>query len=391
MATSSIPKLFQPIRVGTTSLQHRVVLAPMTRNRADSQHVHTTLGLEYYKQRTSVPGTLAITEATFIAPQAGGYPNVPGIWNDEQVAGWKPIVDAVHKNGSFIYLQLWALGRTAQPDVLREEGGHPLVAPSPIPLPTKGKGKGDRPASEPVPRALTVEEIAEYVRCFASAAENAVLRAGFDGVEIHAANGYLPDQFLHTNANARTDAYGGSVQNRARFVLEIASAVVKAVGAERVGIRISPWSTFQGMRMPDPVPTFSEVVTRIRDDYPAFAYLHVLEPTTHHKAKANEGSGGAWNDEESNRFLRDIWGDRVYIANSDFGRDSAIEAVEKEGGLISFARHFISNPDLPRRLKDNLELAPSDFKTYYTNGSEGYIDYPFATEAGARGESGHRL
>jgi NADPH2 dehydrogenase len=149
-------------------------------------------------------------------------------------------VDAVHKNGSFIYLQLWALGRTAEPDVLQQEGGHPLVAPSPIPIPTKGA------SSEPVPRALTVEEIAEYVRRFASAAENAVLRAGFDGVEIHAANGYLPDQFLQTITNARTDAYGGSVQNRARFVLEIASAVVKAVGAERVGIRLSPWSTFQG-------------------------------------------------------------------------------------------------------------------------------------------------
>ena len=153
-------------------------------------------------------------------------------------------MDAVHKNGSFIYLQLWALGRTARPAVLQQEGGQPLVAPSPIPLTTKGKGNG--PSSEPVPRALTVHEIAEHVRHFASAAENAVLRAGFDGVEIHAANGYLPDQFLQTNANARTDAYGGSVQNRARFVLEIASAVVKAVGAERVGIRLSPWSTFQG-------------------------------------------------------------------------------------------------------------------------------------------------
>jgi NADPH2 dehydrogenase len=156
------------------------------------------------------------------------------------------IVDAVHENGSFIYLQLWALGRTAIPDVLQKAGGYPVVAPSPIPLPKKNDP--DAPPSTPqaLPHALTVEEINEYVRLFASAAENAVLRAGFDGVEIHAANGYLPDQFLQTNTNTRTDAYGGSVQNRARFVLEVTDAVVKAVGADKVGIRFSPWSTFQG-------------------------------------------------------------------------------------------------------------------------------------------------
>ena len=265
MSTSSIPKLFQPIRVGTANLQHRVVLAPMTRNRANAQHVHGSLALEYYRQRTSVPGTLAITEATFIAPQAGGYPNVPGIWSDEQISGWSPVrhalriqslkrdklsflptyvpfrslqqvVDAVHKNGSFIYLQLWALGRTASPDVLQKEDGYPFVAPSPIPL--------DNTSTSP--RALTVEEIREYVQLYATAARNAVVGAGFDGVEIHAANGYLPDQFLQTNTNIRTDSYGGSVENRARFVLEITEAVVNAVGANKVGIRFSPWSTFQG-------------------------------------------------------------------------------------------------------------------------------------------------
>ncbi|KAI0266618.1 NADH:flavin oxidoreductase/NADH oxidase [Russula aff. rugulosa BPL654] len=323
-AASSIPKLFQPIRVGTANLQHRVVLAPMTRKRANDQHVPGALALEYYKQRTSVPGTLAIAEGTFIAPQAGGYKNIPGIWSDEQISdGCRFIVDAVHKNGSFIYLQLWALGRTAEPEVLQEEGGYPHIAP----------------------------KIGEYVQLFATAARNAVLRAGFDGVEIHAANGYLPDQFLQTNTNNRTDSYGGSVENRARFVLEITESVVKAVGANKVGIRLSPWSTFQGMRMPDPLPTFAEVVKRIRAGYPDFAYIHVLEPTTHHRPDGKSGG-----PKDSNNLLRDIWGDGVYIANSDFGRDSAIETAEKEGGLISFARHFISNPDLPLRLKDNIEL-----------------------------------
>jgi NADPH2 dehydrogenase len=161
------------------------------------------------------------------------------------LSSWQ-VVDAVHENGSFIYLQLWALGRTAFPDVLQEEGGYPLIAPSPIPLSTKNDPNAPPSTPQAVPRALAIEEIKEYMRLFASAAENAVLRAGFDGVEIHAANGYLPDQFLQTNSNTRTDAYGGSVQNRARFVLEVTDAVVKAVGADRVGIRFSPWSTFQG-------------------------------------------------------------------------------------------------------------------------------------------------
>jgi len=230
--------------------------------------------------------------------------------------------------------------------------------------------------SPPVPHALTVEEIGEYVQLFAAAARNAVLRAGFDGVEIHAGFGYLVDQFLQTNSNERTDRYGGSVENRARFVLEIIEAVVTAVGANKVGIRFSPWSTFQGMRMPDPLATFAEVVKRIRVGYPDFAYLHIIEPTTHHRP-AGEGDTG---NKDSSKVLRDIWGSGAYISSSDYGRDSAIEVVEKEGGLVAFARHFISNPDLPLRLKNNLELAPSNRETYYTPGSEGYIDYPFATE-----------
>lgn len=354
---STVQKLFQPVRVGTANLQHRVVLAPMTRCRANAQHVHGELALEYYKQRTTTAGTLAITEATFIAARAGGYDNIPGIWSDEQIAAWKKITDAVHENKSYIYLQLWSLGRVAYPAILEKEGGYPLVAPSAIPM------KGHE-----TPRALTVEEIKEYVQLHATAAENAVLKAGFDGVEIHAANGYLPDQFLQTNTNTRTDEYGGSIENRTRFVLEIADAVVKAVGAERTGIRLSPWSTYQGMRMSDPIPTFAEVVTRIRDKHPNFAYIHVLDPP------ASEQSGA------SNEVLREIWGERAYIANTDFERTTAIETVEKKGGLISFARHFLANPDLPLRLKENIELASPKRDTFYTQGTEGYTDYAFAAE-----------
>jgi len=227
-----------------------------------------------------------------------------------------------------------------------------------------------------MPRALTVEEIKEYVQLHATAAENAVLKAGFDGVEIHAANGYLPDQFLQTVTNTRTDEYGGAVENRVRFVLEVTDAVVKAVGANRVGIRLSPFLTMLGMGMSDPIPTFAELVTRIRNNYPDFAYIHVLEIAEITLTGPRETA-----KRPSTKFLRDIWGDRPYIANGNYERETAIEGVEKEGGLVSFGRHFISNPDLPRRLKENIELAPSDPQTWLTQGAEGYTDYPFATEA----------
>ncbi|KAI9432669.1 hypothetical protein H4582DRAFT_2083058 [Lactarius indigo] len=361
-----VPELFQPIQVGTANLQHRVVLAPMKRTRADERYVHGALGLEYYKQRTSIPGTLAITEGTFIALHAGGCANVPGIWSDEQITGWKTITDAVHANGSFIYLQLWVLGRVAEGDVLRKAGGYDVVAPSAIPL-----------EGHDTPRPLTVAEIKEYVQLHATAAENAVLKAGFDGVEIHSASGYLPDQFLQPVTNKRTDEYGGSLENRLRFVLEVTDAVVKAIGANKVGIRISPYLTLQGMGMVDPIPTYAALVTRIRDSYPDFAYLHVIEITN---IVIASGTGGGTVARPSTKFLRDIWGNRPYIANGSYDRETAIEVVEKEGGLVSFGRYFISNPDLPRRLKENIELAQDDPKTWWTQGAEGYIDYPFATE-----------
>ncbi|KAH9056417.1 hypothetical protein EDB87DRAFT_1824208 [Lactarius vividus] len=292
-----VPKLFQPIQIGTLNLQHRVVLAPMMRSRADERYILGALSLEYYKQRTSTPSTFAVTEGALIAPRAGGIPDAPGIWSDEQIAGWKAITDAVHANGSFIYLQLWSLGRVADGDVLRKAGDYDVVAPSAIAL-----------EGHETPRPLTVAEIKEYVQLYATAAENAVLKAGFDGVEIQSAGGYLPDQFLQTVSNTRTDDYGGSLGNRLRFVLEVTEAVVKAVGANKVGIRISPYLKIREMGMPDPIPTFAELVTRIRDSYPNFAYLHVIEIT--------EILGTV--TRPSSKFLRDIWGDRPYIANGGY-------------------------------------------------------------------------
>jgi NADPH2 dehydrogenase len=255
----STSRLFEPIRVGNLALQNRVVLAPLTRIRASNKHVPLPNVKLYYAQRASSPGTLLITEATFIAQRAGGLPNPPGIWSDEQIKAWKEVrlssaagdtgeyltqislcwlqvTDAVHEAGSFIYCQLWALGRTANEKCLRSENpDFPYVSASDVKLDNH----------EESPRPLTTEEIKEYVDLHVTAAKNAVEKAGFDGVEIHGANGYLIDQFLQDVTNKRTDEYGGNVENRSRFGLEVVEAVVKAIGAEKTGIRLSPWSTFQ--------------------------------------------------------------------------------------------------------------------------------------------------
>ncbi|CAE6339894.1 unnamed protein product, partial [Rhizoctonia solani] len=269
MTTAASNKLFAPLQVGDVTLAHRVVMAPLTRFRADDNHVHTDLALQYYSQRAEAPGTLLITEATFISPEAGGYDHVPGIWSDEQIAAWKkarcrhfiffPTMDWI--------LQLWALGRAADPKVLAREG-LPFVSSSATPMED----------GAPVPRELSKDEIKRYVDTYVQAAKNAVLKAGFDGVEIHSANGYLLDQFLQDVCNKRTDEYGGSIENRARFTLEVADAVTAAVGAKRTGIRFSPWGKFQGMRMEDPVPTFSYVAKELAKRHTDLAYVHFVEP-----------------------------------------------------------------------------------------------------------------
>ncbi|KAH9177321.1 hypothetical protein EDB89DRAFT_2200523 [Lactarius sanguifluus] len=345
--SSSVPSLFQPIRVGTVDLQHRVVMAPVTRHRANKDHVHGELAKTYYTQRSGVPGTLMITEATFIAPQAGGYENILGIWSDAQVSAWKSITDAVHANGSYLF-----------------EGYFDVVGPSPIPVKNN------------VPRELTVAEIKEYVQLYSKAASNAI-KAGFDGVEIHSANGYILDQFLQTVSNERTDEYGGSVENRVRFPLEVIKAVVETVGVEKTAVRISPWSPFEGMGMKDPLPTFTTFVERIRDEHPNLAYLHVIEP----RASGDAGIV-ALSDEnraQSNEVLRKVWGERPYIAAGGINRATAIDTVSKYGGLIAFGRHFIANPDLPLRLKEGLPLTHYNRGTFFTpESAAGYIDYPFA-------------
>ncbi|OSX62193.1 hypothetical protein POSPLADRAFT_1143343 [Postia placenta MAD-698-R-SB12] len=367
MPAALLPKLFQPTKVGTFTLSHRVVLAPLARFRANKAHVHGDLAVEYYAQRGSVPGTLLVTEATVIAAKAGGYDNVPGIWNDEQIVAWKRVTDAVHAKGSRIFCQLWAFGRAATPSVL-EQDGFDVCSASDIPI-ADGTAK---------PRPLTIPEIHEYVQLYTAAATNAI-RAGFDGVELHGANGYLIDQFLQDVSNKRTDEYGGSVENRCRFALEIIDSVVKAIGVNKVAIRLSPWSTFQDMGMKDPKPTFAYLVSHIAEAHPDFAYIHVVEP------RAEGGSDRIVLAAESNDFLREIWAPRPFIAAGGFTRDTAFEASEKTGELVAFGRFFISNPDLPLRLAKNLPIVKGNRDTYYlVESPKGYIDYPFVDETAAR-------
>ncbi|KAJ7248482.1 hypothetical protein C8J57DRAFT_1240402 [Mycena rebaudengoi] len=345
----SSPKLFQPIQVGDIQLNHRIVFAPTTRFRTDASHVPLSHVADYYEQRASTPGSLLISEATFIAARAGGMTNAPGIWSDEQISAWKKITDRVHAQGSFMYLQLWALGRAAAADVLAQEG-LPYVSASDVPLPGSA-----------APRPLTVEEIQEY--------------AGFDGVEIHAANGYLLDQFLHDRSNVRTDAYGGSPENRTRFPLEVADAVVKAVGQKKTALRISPWGTYLDMHFDDPKPTYAHLVTQLRARYPDLAYLHVVEPRVDGTETVEIKAG------YSNDFIRDIWSDRRLISAGGYTRESAIDAAERKGDLVAFARPYIANPDLPYRLLHGIALAIGDRALYYAPGSvdpKGYTDYPTA-------------
>ncbi|KAF8747497.1 oxidoreductase, partial [Rhizoctonia solani] len=364
-------------------------MAPLTRFRADEHHVHHDIAAEYYAQRAETAGTLIISEATFIASEAGGFDNVPGIWNNRQIAAWKKVkflwfvhgyhliaihqvADAVHSKGSYIFMQLWALGRSAQLEVLEREG-HPYVSSSASILEREGYPKVP-------PQQLTRSEIKKYVEHYAQAARNAVFGAGFDGVEIHGANGYLIDQFTQDTCNKRNDEYGGSIENRSRFALEVVAAVSEAVGAKRTGIRFSPWGKFQGMRMKNPIPTFAYLVSEIAQRHPELAYLHFVEPVVSgpNDAKDQVHDVGSATP-NTNEFARVIWQPRPFLSAGGFTAQSAfVEAETRDTGVV-MGRYFIANPDLPERLRHGVALTPYNRKTFYTRGpgaSEGYVDYP---------------
>ncbi|KAK4240506.1 hypothetical protein C8A03DRAFT_41928 [Achaetomium macrosporum] len=366
-------RVFQPLQLTPKiTLAHRMAMAPLTRFRADDEHVPTPIMATYYAQRGSVPGTLLVTEATFISPSAGGYANVPGIYNAAQVAAWRKVTDAVHAQGSYIFCQLWSLGRAASPQVAAKEGFR-VHSSSAVPM----------EEGAPVPEAMTVEEIRRRIWEYADAAKKAV-EAGFDGVEIHAANGYLIDQFTQDTCNQRTDEWGGSVENRSRFAVEVVKAVVEAVGAERTGIRLSPWGRFQGMRMKDPVPQFEDVIRKIRGH--GLAYLHLVNSRVSGDiSDAAYTRSSADSDEDSLGFAVKLWDGPILIAGGITSAALAKYVVDEEFKdkdiIATFGRYFISTPDLPFRIKEGIELNPYDRHTFYTPMSPvGYIDQPFSKE-----------
>ncbi len=355
--------LFTPLQVGALSLPNRVLMAPLTRCRAEGANVPTDLMAEYYAQRAGAG--LIIAEATTVSPKGHGYPNTPGIYTAEQVAGWKKVTSAVHARGGRIFLQLWHVGRISHPSF--QPNGELPVAPSAI----KPKGQvwtGKEMADYVTPRALPIEEIpgivAEYVRGARLAKE-----AGFDGVEIHNANGYLLDQFLRSGTNHRTDGYGGSVAHRARLTLEVASAVTSIWGSDRVGIRLSPGGVFNDMADANPRETFGYVLRELSKL--ELAYAHVTRVT------AQDIAHGAKDGVGPKELRADFQG--VLITAGGFDRAQGEQALaEGWADAIAYGVPFLANPDLPRRLRENLALNPPDEATFYASGPKGYTDYPAA-------------
>lgn len=344
--------LFDPIRIGDLELPNRIVMAPLTRCRASAGRVPNALMAEYYVQRASAG--LILSEATSVTPMGVGYPNTPGIWSDEQVAGWANITKAVHAAGGRISLQLWHVGRISHPSYL---DGELPVAPSAIQ--PKGHVSLVRPITEfSTPRALETAEIAGIVEAYRQGAENAK-KAGFDGVEIHGANGYLLDQFLQSSTNQRTDQYGGSLENRARLLLEVTDAAISVWGAGRVGVHLAPRADSHDMGDANRAETFTYVASELGKRGIAFICAREKEADDSLGPQLKKAFGG------------------VYIANERFTKASANAAIARgDADAVAFGVPFIANPDLPARLAADAPLNEAHPETFYAEGAVGYLDYP---------------
>jgi N-ethylmaleimide reductase len=355
--------LFEPLQLGALALKNRVLMAPLTRARASAGHMPNDLMQTYYAQRASAG--LIVTECTMVAPGTSAFVNEPGIYNAAQIGAWKKVTDAVHAQGGQIVLQIWHAGRAAHPAI---NGGVETVAPSALGVPGETHTpQGKLPNA--LPRALEIAEIAALVQNYAQAAKNA-REAGFDGVEVHGANGYLIDQFLRDSANQRTDAYGGSLENRARFLLEVLSAVSAAIGSDRVGLRLSPLNSYNGMRDSDPMGWMAFLAQQLNAC--KLAYLHVMRGD----------------------FFQQQTGDPLAVARQHYhgmlvgnmgftGAEAALAVHRKEVDAVAFGTPFLANPDLPARLHSAAPLNAPDESTFYTPGAKGYTDYPTMAEATA--------
>ncbi|OQU96930.1 hypothetical protein CLAIMM_02941 [Cladophialophora immunda] len=355
-------RLFTPMKIGNIEIKHRIVMPAVSRMRATDDHVPTDMMLEYYSQRAAMPGTLIITEANLLSAEHSGYTNAPGIWRPEQITAWKKITDEIHRKGSFMFLQVMGMGRMADPSEAQKEG-FTIVGASAIPW-TEGAD---------IPREMTVEDIKRTVQQFGQAAKNAI-EAGFDGIELLAGNGMLVEQFLQDVTNHRDDEYGGSIENRSRFAVEVLQAMVDAVGAQRVSMRLSPWSKYLNMGMEDPKPQYSHLVRKANELN--LAYLHVIE------SRIKGGDDVVSSDKLD--FAYRLWNGPVLLAggyNGDLARRLVDKEYPERDFAVSFGRHFVANPDLVFRIKENIPLNAYDRAYFYTlKEPKGYLDYPFSEE-----------
>lgn len=363
----SATSLFEPFRLGNLTLPNRIVMAPLTRNRAAAGFVPGDLAPQYYAQRADAG--LLVTEASQISQQGQGYQDTPGIYSDAQVEGWKKVTDAVHAKGGRIFIQLWHVGRVSHTS-LQPNGGAP-VAPSALTAASKtfvNNGFAETSA----PRALELSEIPGIVADYRRAAANAI-KAGFDGVEVHGANGYLIDQFLKDGSNQRTDAYGGSIENRARFLLEVMDAVIAEIGAARTGLRLSPVSPANGISESNPQALFNHVIDELEKRHPV--YIHVVEGAT---GGPRDVAPDFSFEELRNRYSG------AWMVNNGYNLALA-NAVLAQGkaDLVAFGKPFISNPDLVERLRRDAPLNELDQNTLYGGGAKGYVDYPTLKDAAA--------
>lgn len=365
-------RLFKPLKVGNITLQHRIVFPPMTRYRNDDGHVPFPFMQRYYADRASASGTLVISEATAVSRLEEGDRNGAGFTSDRQVEAWSKVIDAVHTKGSFFFQQIWGMGRASDP-VYMDERGFPYRSSSPVAV----------EGATVTPRAMKEQEILEIIDNFVDTAKK-VVGAGADGVEIHAAHGFLLDQFLSDNLNKRTDKWGGSTENRARLTLEVVKAVVAAVGAERVAIRLSPYAGFQGAEKSDIIGQYTYLVHKLKDLKVNFAYLSLVEATGDPAALIFNGK--EINQGKTLDFILEAWNNlSPVLVSGGYRPHTAGWAVEEHYGkwdvLIGFGRYFLANPDLVFRIKTGGQLNKYKRSTFYTKKSEvGYNDYPFSEE-----------
>ena len=366
--------LFSPLQIGNLTLANRVVMAPLTRNRAPGA-LPTALMATYYTQRADPKNGagLIISEATAISHQGQGYSDVPGIWSDAQVEAWKPVTAGVHAAGGKIFMQLWHVGRVSHVDL--QPGGQPPVAPSALTAKTKTvliKDGIPKFVDTSAPRALEITELPGIVQDYRRAARNAIA-AGLDGVEVHGANGYLLDQFLRSGSNQRTDAYGGSIENRARLLVEVMQAVCDEIGGNKVGLRISPVTPANDAADPQPQPLFEHVVRQLAPL--KLAYLHIIEGSTGGPRDYVQGDK-PFDYAALRKTYRAAGGTAAWMVNNAYDRALADQALDNGADLVAFGRPFISNPDLTRRLREGAALNAGDRMTFYGGGAAGYTDYP---------------